>query len=117
MKIATGIIGLMLGLLVFLQSCVVTAGSNLANDQSTMQAGSVGILVGLVFFIGGAFAFALPKAAMVIFALASGLAFLASMTGSFGDMNVWGFAAMILATMSFFSSRKKPISDSVTTND
>lgn len=117
MKIATGIIGLMLGLLVFLQSCVMTAGSNLANDQSTMQAGSVGLLVGLVFFVGGAFAFALPKAAMVIFALAGGLAFLASTTGSFGDLTVWGFAAIILAVMSFFANRKKTISESATTSD
>nr|WP_319390993.1 hypothetical protein [uncultured Cohaesibacter sp.] len=107
MKIATGIIGLMLGLLVFLQSCVVTTGSSLADDQSTMQAGSVGILVGFIFFVGGAFAFALPRVSMVIFAIAGVLALIASSSGSFGDLSIWGIVALGLAVMSFFANRKK----------
>ena len=113
MKIATGIIGLMLGVLVFMQSCVVATGSSLAEDQSTMQAGSVGILVGLIFFIGGAFAFGLPRAAMVIFAIAGLLALIASTTGSFGDLTIWGVVALVLAVMSFFAGRKKALKTAV----
>jgi hypothetical protein len=109
MKIATGIIGLMLGILVFMQSCVVATGSSLSEDQSTMQAGSVGILVGLIFFIGGAFAFGLPRVSMVIFTIAGLLAFIASTTGSFGDLSFWGIIALVLAVMSFFAGRKKAL--------
>ncbi|MBB4305034.1 hypothetical protein GGD81_004100 [Rhodobium orientis] len=68
MKIATGIVGIVVGLLVLLQSCAVGVGSNLVNDQATLQAGSVGVLVGFLFFVAGAFAFGLPVVSMVIFA-------------------------------------------------
>jgi L-cysteine desulfidase len=75
MKIATGIIGLFLGLLVLLQSCAVTAGSGLANDSATAAAASIGMLVGLVFFIAGAFSFALPLVGAIMFFIAGLLAF------------------------------------------
>ena len=60
MKIAVGIIGIFLGLLVLMQSCAVTAGSGLLQDKATGGAGAIGMLVGLLFFIAGAFSFALP---------------------------------------------------------
>jgi hypothetical protein len=105
MKIATGIIGIFLGLLVLMQSCAVTAGSGLLDDKATGGAGAIGILVGLLFFIAGAFAFALPMVAAIMFALGAALAFIASTSGEFADIKIWGVIALVLAAMAFFTWR------------
>ncbi|MEN0115464.1 MAG: hypothetical protein AAGD15_01970 [Agrobacterium cavarae] len=105
MKIAVGIIGLFLGLLVLLQSCAVTAGSGLANDSATGAAASIGMLVGIVFFVAGAFSFARPLVGAIMFFLAGLLAFLASTQGKFGDITIWGYIALLLAVMGFFTWR------------
>jgi hypothetical protein len=105
MKIAVGIIGLFLGLIVLLQSCAVTAGSGLANDSATGAAASIGMLVGLVYFIAGAFSFALPLVGAIMFFIAGLLAFLASTLGNFGDITIWGYIAIVLAVMGFFTWR------------
>ncbi|MCY1233563.1 hypothetical protein D9M68_365470 [compost metagenome] len=105
MKIAIGIISIFLGLLVLLQSCTVGTASHMLGDKATSDAGSVGILVGLLYFIGGAFAFGLPAVAMVILALAGLLGFAAASSGSFADMTVWAVIALILAAGAFFSWR------------
>lgn len=105
MKIATGIIGLFLGILVLMQSCAVAAGGGLMDDQAISGAGMIGIFVGLVFFIGGAFSFALPLVSGIIFVIAALFAFLASAQGMYSDMKVWGVIALLLAAMSFFTWR------------
>ncbi|MBB3399709.1 hypothetical protein [Rhizobium sp. BK060] len=105
MKIAIGIIGIFLGMLVLFQSCAVTAGSGLLNDQATGGAAAIGMFVGILFFFAGAFAFGLPLVAAIIFAIASLLGFLASAQGSFGDIAIWAFIALGLAVMAFFTWR------------
>lgn len=105
MKIAVGIIGLILGMLVLLQSCAVTAGSGLMNDQATGGAAAIGMLVGLVLVVAGAFSFALPLVEAIMFFVAGLLAFLASTQGSFEDITVWGYITMVLAIMGFFTWR------------
>ncbi|MBX4918359.1 hypothetical protein HJA76_01260 [Rhizobium bangladeshense] len=105
MKIAVGIIGIFLGLLVLMQSCAVTAGSGLLQDKATGGAGAIGMLVGMLFFIAGAFSFALPLVGTIMFGLAAAFAFLTSTQGSFSDLTIWGFIALVLAVMSFFTWR------------
>ena len=60
MKIAAGIIGLIIGLLVLLQSCAVATTASLAEIEIGKQEGSVGVFVAFAMFVGGAFAFGLP---------------------------------------------------------
>ncbi|MER9456562.1 hypothetical protein [Mesorhizobium sp. M0478] len=103
MKVAIGIIGIMLGLVVLLQSCAVATGGNLTSNHDLAGAGSVGVFVGLLFFVGGAFAFGLPLVSAIVFVLGSLLAFLAA--SSFGDMKIWAFADLILAAMALFAWR------------
>ncbi|MFK0336995.1 hypothetical protein ACIQT7_07020 [Agrobacterium deltaense] len=105
MKIAVGIIGLFLGILVLLQSCAVTAGSGLLNDPATGSAGAVGMLTGVLLVIGGAFSFGLPLVGAIIFLLSALMAFIASSQGTFGDILVWGVIALVLAVMGFFTWR------------
>jgi hypothetical protein len=103
MKIAIGIISMFLGLLVLLQSCTVGTASQMLGEQATADAGAVGMLVGVLYFVGGAFSFGLPVVAMVVFAMASLLALAAGASGNFSDMTVWAVVALILAVGAFFT--------------
>jgi hypothetical protein len=42
---------------------------------------------------------------MIVFALGSAFAFLASTQGSFGDISIWGFVGLAMTAMSFFTWR------------
>ncbi|BCG98121.1 hypothetical protein MesoLj131b_01210 [Mesorhizobium sp. 131-2-5] len=103
MKIAVGIIGILLGLISMLQSCAVATGGSITANHDLAGAGSVGVLVGLLFFVGGAFAFGLPLVSAIIFVVGSLFAFIAA--SSFTDMKIWAFADLILAAMAFFAGR------------
>ena len=110
MKIAVGIIAIMLSLLVMMQSCTVGTASHVVGDQTTSQAGAMGLFAGLMLFFGGAFAFGLPMVSVCLFALAGLLA----LTGSteFPDLMIWAVVAFVLAGLSFFawrSGKKKAV--------
>lgn len=108
MKIAIGIIGLMLGLLVLLQSCTVGTASHMIGNEAGGDAGALGILAGMLLFVGGAFAFGLPIVSTVTFTLAGLIAFAGS--AEFPDLQIWGFVSLGMAALAFFawrSGRKK----------
>lgn len=106
MRIAVGIIGIMLGLLVIMQSCTIMVGSDIAGDSVTSESGAVGILIGFLYFVGGAFAFGLPTVSLVMFIIAAVAGFAAASQGVFADLQIWAYGALILAVMSFFALRK-----------
>ncbi|CAN7475167.1 hypothetical protein [Mesorhizobium caraganae] len=103
MKIAVGIIGILLGLISMLQSCAVATGGSILANHDLAGAGSVGLLVGLLFFVGGAFAFGLPLVSAIVFVVGSLFAFIAA--SAFTDMKIWAVADLILAAMAFFAWR------------
>lgn len=110
MKIALGIIAIMLGILVLMQSCTVGTASHMMGDTTTGDAGSLGVLAGLLLFVGGAFAFGLPAVSAVIFTLAALFAFGGS--AAFPDLKVWGFISLAMAVGAFFawrSGKKKQV--------
>lgn len=106
MKTAVGIIGVGLGLIVLMQACSVTGLSQLAQQQDSAEAGSIGMVVAVLMFLGGAFSFGVPRLATAMF----GLAFLASLPAraAFPDMAVWGGVSIVLGLMLSFSQWKKP---------
>lgn len=106
MRVATMIVSLFLMLLVGVQSCTLYVGGSVLNQQQTAGAAAVGILVALLFLIGGAFALGQPTVSMVIFAIAAIFSFIAAATSNFSDLNIWGVVALILGVMSFFGRRE-----------
>ncbi|MBC6437980.1 MAG: hypothetical protein GDA52_07560 [Rhodobacteraceae bacterium] len=104
MKIAVGIIAIALGLVALLQSCALTGVSSVIEDQATQEAGALGVLTAFLMFLGGAFAFGLPRVAQIFFILG----FLASIPArdNFPDMWIWGIISAILAGLLLF--HKKP---------
>lgn len=103
MRIAAGVISLLLGFGVLFQSCAVSGlGAIVAPDSA---AGAIGMLVGILLLMAGAFAFQLPRVAMVISIICAGLAFIEA-SNDFADMNVWAVICLCLAVMEFFAGRK-----------
>lgn len=106
MRVAVLVIGLILLLAIGLQSCFVATGEallgGLGGEEAVGGGGAIGLLVALLFGIAAAFALGKPAVSVVIFVLASLLAFMAGSTG-FSDMKVWGVFALVLALLSFFS--------------
>lgn len=107
LKIAAGILSLVLGCIILFQSCAVGVGGAIFDEESAVQGSSAGMLVGLIFFIGGAFSFALPKVSMVAMIIAGILGIIAGTTTVYSDMTVWGVVALIIAVLNFFAGRKK----------
>ena len=110
MKIATGIISLVLMIVVGLQSCGVAVGSSILHEQSGSTGASLGAFVAFMFLLGGAFAFAKPFVSMFFFALAAIFGWAGGATTMYSDLTIWGFASLILGILSFFawrSDRKK----------
>lgn len=106
MRIAVLIIGLILMVLVGMQSCAVMVGGEITSDTDTSEGGAVGILVAFLFLLGSALVMGFPRVSMVLFILASLLGFAAGSTTDFSDMIFWGVVGAGLAIMSFFGSRE-----------
>lgn len=106
MRLASGILSLLFGLIALGQSCLVNIGGSIVGDASTSEGGAVGLLVALLFIIGGAFAFKVPKVAMVFTGIAGFLGLAVGKTTSFSDMSLWGVVAIILTVLIYIGSRK-----------
>lgn len=105
MKIAIGIIGIMLGILVLLQSCTVGTASHMIGNEAASEAGALGLFAGLLFFVAGAFAFGLPLVSTIVFAAACLIAFAGS--AEFPDLQIWGFVALGMAALAYFAWRSE----------
>lgn len=105
MGIAAGILSLVFGLFILLQSFIVGVGGAVLKEESASQGGSVGILVSFLLIIAGAFAFKLPRVAMFISGAAGILGVLAGLSTTFKDMTVWGVVALALTALNYFAAR------------
>ena len=101
------ILALILMVVVGAQSCIVYVGGSAMGEQGTAEGGAVGILMALLFLVGGAFAMPFPLVSLLAF-LASGLLGLAiGATTPFTDLTYWGIVSLVLAVLSFFGVREK----------
>jgi hypothetical protein len=108
MRVATMAIALVLSMLVLLQSCTVSVGGSMAKNEGLAQGGAIGVLLALLYLIGGAFALGVPIISVVAFLL-GGLIALAVVASNpaFADLQVLGWVAIALAVVSFFGHREK----------
>ena len=81
-------------------------GGKIGGDKGLVQGGAIGVVVTLLFLVGGAFALSLPLVAVISFVFAALMALAAYIPG-FTDMAYWAIASGALATMSFFGFREK----------
>jgi hypothetical protein len=107
MRIATMILSLILMLLVGFQSCAVSLGDAALGEPAKTQGGPVGILMALLFLVGGAFALGFPLVSLVAFLISGIIGIAAGASTSFGDLAIWGWISLVLAVLSFFGIREK----------
>ena len=106
MRIAVGVIGLMFMVLALVQSCVVGVGGTIFEEENLAAAGAVGVVAGVFFGVGGAFAFKLPKVSIGIFATVTLLALVTGVITEYKDMIFYGIAAIILLILSVVAHKR-----------
>lgn len=109
MRIAVTILGLILLIPMGLQAFTLFAISDAVGRQDTAEAGAIGVLVALIWLVGSAIAIPAPRGAFIAFMLAALPAF--SVSGTYGDMAIWGAIALVLAVMSYVGHRQKRAAD------
>ena len=107
MRIAALIIGLLVGLLLFIQSFTVGMFSETSVvDDTTAIAGGAGLMMALVWLLASALVIPFPLASAILYGLTVPIG-LVTPTGDFGDLRFHGFVAIVLALMAFFGWRGK----------
>jgi hypothetical protein len=104
MRIATLIIGLMVGALLFFQS--MTLGMFSSEGSVNSDAASAGFLMALLWLLASALVIAFPRISMVLYGI-SALIGLLTPTGAFADLRFHGGVAVVLTVMAFFGYRGK----------
>lgn len=105
MRVAVLILGLILAVVIFVQSAAIGTANALGDKSSS--SGSAGFLVGVIFLIGAAFAIGVPRVSLVAFLLAAVIAIPVGASSAFSDLLVWGVVALALAAMSYFGHRER----------
>lgn len=105
MRVTVLILGLLLGVVMFLQTMLVYGLSNAVDDTNSASAGAVGVLMALMWLVACAFVMPLPMVSVIVFAIASLFGFAAA--GEFPDLGIWGGISLVLAVLSFFGWRGK----------
>ncbi len=108
MRVAVGVIGLIFMVLALVQSCAVGFGGSIFEEQNLATAGAVGVLSAVLFGVGGAFAFKLPKVSIGIFAVITLFALVTGVTTEYKDMIFYGIVALILAVLSVVAHKRTP---------
>lgn len=104
MRIATLIIGLLVGLMLVLQS--MTLGVFSPEGSANSEAAGAGFIMALLWLLASALVIGFPRASMVLYGL-SALIGLFTPTGDFADLRFHGFVAIVLTVMAFFGWRGK----------
>lgn len=108
MRIATLIISLLIGLLLFIQSFGILALSDA--ESATYGAGAVGLIMAFMWLLGAGLVLAFPMASGILFGLSAVLGLLVP-TGAFGDLRFHGGVAVVLMVMAALGYRDKQKQD------
>lgn len=99
MRIAVMVIGLILGAIMFVQTFLVYALSGAAQDEASGAAGSVGVLMALLWLIACGLVLPVPFVSAVLFLIAGGIGF--GFAGDFPDLAWWGVVSLVLTVLAF----------------
>lgn len=109
MRIATLIIGLLVGLLLFLQSFTVGIFSDTTViDDATATAGGAGLFMALIWLLASALVVPFPLASFILFLISAPIGMFTP-TGEFEDLRFHGFVAALLAIMALLGWRGKKV--------
>jgi len=106
MRIASGIISLMVSLIVLVQSCAAGVAGSLA-DESLANAGAGGVWVAIFLIFAGAFAFKLPRVAAIFSVIAALIAFPIASNSEYKDLYIWGGVALLVTVFNFIAKNEQ----------
>lgn len=106
MRIATLIVGLLLGLLLTIQSMLFMGLSGDPNTDPNAGAGAAGFVMAILWLISCGLVIGFPMASVALFSLA-GFIGIATNNADFGDLPYFGGISFILAGMAFLGWRGK----------
>lgn len=110
-RIATLIVGLLIGLLLFIQSWLSMAfGDTSFVEEETSSAGAAGFIMALMWLLGSALVISFPRVSLALFGLSAPLGLFVP-TGDFEDLRFHGAVAIVLAAMAYFGWRGKRVQD------
>lgn len=104
MGIGVSISGLLLMLIISLQSCTVGARGALLGQERLTEAGSMGLCVAVLLGLGSSLALSKPGWSVILFIMAGIMGFLAKNQG-FLDMGFWALVALCLALLMYVGLR------------
>jgi hypothetical protein len=107
MRIATMVLGIILGAFFLLQTVLLASLGGAFDIQDAESFGQHGLLVVFLWLLGSSLVFGVPMLSVWAFALASVVCFI----GRKGDLIVWGIASIGLAGLAYLSVREKEEAD------
>jgi hypothetical protein len=105
MRLATLILGLVLGVVVGAQSCVVYMGGALDGQAALRDEGATGLFLAACLVVGAAFVWRYPMVAAVAFAVAW-LSGIRSAHTVYTDLPLWGWASLALLLLAGGAERE-----------
>ena len=106
MRIAVIILALCLTMILGVQSCTITLGGSILDNQADADAGRMGLVLAFIFVLGAALTWGFPRSSGTLFVAGGAVAMLVGLSGTFHDLAVWGGGSIILGIMAFAGSRE-----------
>lgn len=107
MRVATMVIALVLMVVVFIQSCAVSVGGSLGEDEDMAGGGGLGILLAISWIVGAGLVLGRPKGAVWAFGVGAVLGLIGATAGAFPDLWIWTVVSVIFGLMSWRGIREK----------
>ncbi len=101
MRVATMVIALVLMLVVFVQSCAVSVGGSIGEDEDMAGGGGLGILLAISWAVGAGLVLGKPKAAIWAFGIGGMFGLIGATAGAFPDLWIWTVVSVIFGLMSW----------------
>ncbi len=111
MRIAVLIIGIVLSVVMAVQTFAVYVLGNAGNNADASGGGAVGLLVAFLMLVAAAFAMGVPLVSVILFLIGGLLALLIAASSNFPDLAIWGIVSLVLAVMAFIGWRGKRRAD------
>ena len=106
MRIASGIISIIVALIILFQSFSASIVGNLV-DESLAVAGAGGLWIAILLIFAGAFAFKLPRVAAYFSVIAALMSFPLAENSTYKDLYVWGGIALLVTIFNYIESKRK----------
>lgn len=109
MRKAVLILGIILMVIVFVQSLLVGFGGTVFSDAALARGAFLGRIVALLFGVGAAFALGKPGISAILFGAGGLVGIVGGLLTGYHDLILWGVLSIGLGALSFFAMREPDV--------